>query len=394
MHAAEVRLENIGKRYGDQWVVRGVHLRIGRGEFYTFLGPSGCGKTTLLRMIAGFAVPDEGRVYLDEKAMNQVPPWERDVGMVFQNYALWPHFTVFENVAFGLRERKVPRREIEARVANALARVDLKGTEKRRPSQLSGGQQQRVALARTLVIQPRVLLLDEPLSNLDAKLRVEMRLELLKLQRDIGLTTIYVTHDQEEALALSTRIAVINNGKIVQEGKPREIYEQPADDFVAAFVGQSNLFAGAVRQIIDRSIEIDLGSLMVHVALPAAEAPPQSGAKVVFSIRPEAIELYGEGGGTPPDRNCIDGEVVASAYQGSSVEYEIMSLERTIKARTTNPKGMRLYQRGERVSVAFRPEDAVLVPENEDANKSPSFRSSAGKPTRLNDGQDRNDGGE
>ena len=367
MQAAEVRLENIGKRYGDQWVVRGVNLRIGRGEFYTFLGPSGCGKTTLLRMIAGFAVPDEGWVYLDETAMNQVPPWERDLGMVFQNYALWPHLTVFENVAFGLRERKVPRREIEARVANALAQVDLKGTENRRPSQLSGGQQQRVALARTLVIQPRVLLLDEPLSNLDAKLRVEMRLELLKLQRGLGLTTIYVTHDQEEALALSTRIAVINVGKIVQEGKPREIYEQPVDDFVAAFVGQSNLFAGTVRQIIGQSIEIDLGSLIVHVALPAAEPPPKTGAKAIVSIRPEAIELYGEGSGTPTDRNCIDGEVVASAYQGSSVEYEIMSVGRTIKSRTTNPKGKRLYQRGERVSVAFRPEDVVLVPENVDA---------------------------
>ena len=373
MQAAEVRLENIGKRYSDQWVVRGVNLRIGRGEFYTFLGPSGCGKTTLLRMIAGFAVPDEGWVYLDGNPVNQTPPWERGVGMVFQNYALWPHLTVFENVAFGLRERRVPRREIEARVANALAQVDLKGTEKRRPSQLSGGQQQRVALARTLVIQPRVLLLDEPLSNLDAKLRVEMRLELLKLQRDLGLTTIYVTHDQEEALALSTRIAVINLGKIVQEGKPREIYEQPADDFVAAFVGQSNLFSGTVRQIIGQSIEIDLGSLMVHVALPAAEAPPKSGAKAIFSIRPEAIELYGEGGGTPTDHNCIDGEVVASAYQGSSVEYEIMSVGRTIRARATNPKGKRLYQRGERVSVAFRPEDVVLVPENVDA-KSSNFR--------------------
>ncbi len=372
MQAAEVRLENIGKRYGDQWVVRGVNLRIGRGEFYTFLGPSGCGKTTLLRMIAGFAVPDEGWVYLDEKAMNQVPPWERDLGMVFQNYALWPHLTVFENVAFGLRERKVPRREIEGRVANALAQVDLKGTENRRPSQLSGGQQQRVALARTLVIQPRVLLLDEPLSNLDAKLRVEMRLELLKLQRGLGLTTIYVTHDQEEALALSTRIAVINVGKIVQEGKPREIYEQPADDFVAAFVGQSNLFAGTVRQIIGQSVEIDLGSLIVHVALPAAEPPLKTGAKAIFSIRPEAIELYGEGSGTPTDRNCIDGEVVASAYQGSSVEYEIMSVGRTIKSRTTNPKGKRLYQRGERVTATFKAEDVVLVPENPGAENSNS----------------------
>jgi iron(III) transport system ATP-binding protein len=372
MQAAEVRLENIGKRYGDQWVVRGVSLRIRRGEFYTFLGPSGCGKTTLLRMIAGFAVPDEGWVYLDEKAMNQVPPWERDIGMVFQNYALWPHLTVFENIAFGLRERKLPRREIESRVANALAQVDLKGTEKRRPSQLSGGQQQRVALARTLVIQPRVLLLDEPLSNLDAKLRVEMRLELLKLQRDLGLTTIYVTHDQEEALALSTRIAVINVGKIVQEGKPREVYEQPADDFVAAFVGQSNLFSGTVTRDTGPALEVDIGDgVVIQVSLSSTDAPPKSGAKAIFSIRPEALELCGVGG-VPAGHNCIDGEVIASAYQGASVEYELAAIGRTIKARALNPKGIRLYQRGERVTATFKPEDVVLVPENPGAENSNS----------------------
>src|SRR5262245_7802032 len=215
MQAAEVTLEKVGKRYGDLWVVRDVDLHIQRGEFFTLLGPSGCGKTTLLRMIAGFAQPDEGVIRFDAQTVNQVPPWRRDVGMVFQSYALWPHLSVFDNVAFGLHERKIPSDDIARRVRGALEQVDLGGTEARRPSQLSGGQQQRVALARTLVIQPRVLLLDEPLSNLDAKLRVEMRLELQKLQRDIGLTTIYVTHDQEEALALSTRIAVINHGQIV-----------------------------------------------------------------------------------------------------------------------------------------------------------------------------------
>jgi ABC-type Fe3+/spermidine/putrescine transport system ATPase subunit len=315
-------------------------------------------------MIAGFALPDEGWVYLDDRPVNQAPPWERDVGMVFQNYALWPHLTVFENVAFGLRERKVARREIEARVANALAQVDLKGTEKRRPSQLSGGQQQRVALARTLVIQPRVLLLDEPLSNLDAKLRVEMRLELLKLQRDLGLTTIYVTHDQEEALALSTRIAVINNGRIVQEGKPREVYEQPADDFVAAFVGLSNLFSGTVTRDTGPALEADIGDgVVIQVTLSSTDAPPKSGAKAVFSVRPEAFELYGVGG-APTGRNCIDGEIIASAYQGASVEYELAAIGRTIKARALNPKGKRLYQRGERVTATFKPEDVVLVPGN------------------------------
>ncbi len=197
MKPAGVRLENIGKRYGAQWVVRHIDLHIEAGEFFTFLGPSGCGKTTLLRMVAGFVAPDEGLIRIDDKAVNDVPAWRRDVGLVFQNYALWPHMTVFENVAFGLRERKLARNEIDDRVARALELVDLRGAEGRRPSQLSGGQQQRVALARTLVIEPRVLLLDEPLSNLDAKLRVEMRLELLKLQDRLGLTTIYVTHDQE-----------------------------------------------------------------------------------------------------------------------------------------------------------------------------------------------------
>jgi spermidine/putrescine ABC transporter ATP-binding subunit len=362
MQAAEVRLENVGKRYGDQWVVRDVDLHIRRGEFYTFLGPSGCGKTTLLRMIAGFATPDEGTVYLDAKPVNQVPPWRRNVGMVFQNYALWPHMTVFENVAFGLRERKVPRREIARRVTEALAQVELKGTEIRRPSQLSGGQQQRVALARTLIIQPRVLLLDEPLSNLDAKLRIEMRLELLKLQRDLGLTTIYVTHDQEEALALSTRVAVINNGKVAQEGKPRAIYEEPADDFVAAFVGQANLFSGKVTQTTGQSLEVDAGGgLTVHLALSPASMPPEPGAAVWLSIRPEAVELSGPG--TACGRvNRIEGQIVASAYQGSLVEYEIAALGRAIKARVTNPKGKPLFQSGEQVVVTFAPADVVLVP--------------------------------
>src|SRR4030095_587845 len=249
MSAGQVRLENIGKRYGDIWAVRHVDLEIAKGEFYTLLGPSGCGKTTLLRTIAGFVSPDEGAVFLDGHSVNHLPPWKRNLGMVFQNYALWPHMTVFENVAFGLKERKIPRREIEPRVMEALEQVGLKGTEQRRPSQLSGGQQQRVALARTLVIQPRVLLLDEPLSNLDAKLRIEMRLELLKLQGRLGLTTIYVTHDQEEALAMSTRIAVIYQGHIAQAGSPREIYEQPANEFVAEFVGQSNLLPGKILNV-------------------------------------------------------------------------------------------------------------------------------------------------
>jgi iron(III) transport system ATP-binding protein len=361
MQPAEVRLDGIGKSYGEQWVVRGVNLHIRQGEFFTFLGPSGCGKTTLLRIIAGFVFPDEGTVCLDGNPMNHVPPWQRNVGLVFQNYALWPHMTVFENVAFGLRERKVTRSEIEPRVMETLKQVDLQGTENRRPSQLSGGQQQRVALARTLVIQPRLLLLDEPLSNLDAKLRIDMRIELLKLQHDLGLTTIYVTHDQEEALALSTRIAVMNGGRVVQEGTSRQIYEQPANEFVAAFVGKSNLFSGRVFQTQERFIEVQTDDhLIIHAASPASATLPQRGDKVLLSVRPEAMELKAACS-TPTGLNHLTGHVTASAYQGSFVEYEIQLAERTIKTYAVNPKGNALFQPGQEVAVTFTADDVVVV---------------------------------
>ena len=361
MRAADIRLENISKRYGDLWAVRQITLHIERGEFFTFLGPSGCGKSTLLRTIAGFLIPDEGTVYLDGAPVNHVPPWERDVGMVFQNYALWPHMTVFENVAFGLRERKIPRDEIKNRVLQALDQVDLQGTESRRPSQLSGGQQQRVALARTLVIQPRALLLDEPLSNLDAKLRAEMRIELLKLQRDLGITTIYVTHDQEEALALSTRIAVMESGRVVQEGGPREIYEQPREKFVAEFVGKSNLFSGTAVRAGDGMIEIETEEgLRIQTSSAAQSCVSGAGERVLFNIRPEAIELLGAGEKSTRI-NRISGKVTASAYQGSFIEYEIESRGRSIKANVINPKGKPLFRRGDEVAMVFDPEDVGVI---------------------------------
>jgi spermidine/putrescine ABC transporter ATP-binding subunit len=362
MQSAEVRLDKIGKCYGDQWAVRGVTLRIRRGEFYTFLGPSGCGKTTLLRIIAGFVTPDEGTVFLDGEAVNHIPPWRRNVGMVFQNYALWPHMTVFENVAFGLKERRIAGSELQKRVRQALAQVDLEGTETRRPSQLSGGQQQRVALARTLVIQPRALLLDEPLSNLDAKLRAEMRLELLKLQRDLGLTTIYVTHDQEEALAMSTRVAVMSRGRVVQEGTPRVIYEQPVDEFVAAFVGKSNLILGKVANLPGQWLEVDCGGgIIVRAALPRSAAPAQAGDRVFLSVRPEAVEITAPGAAAG-ERNAISGRIAARAYQGSYVEYEITALGKPWKAHTANPKGKTLFQSGDEVALRFAPDDVVIVP--------------------------------
>lgn len=361
MQAASVRLESVGKRYGDDWVVCSVSLDIKQGEFFTFLGPSGCGKTTLLRIVAGFVAPDDGVVYLDEQPMNHVPPWRRDIGLVFQNYALWPHLSVFENVAFGLRERKVARAGIDRLVAAALKQVDLAGAEKRRPSQLSGGQQQRVALARTLVIQPRVLLLDEPLSNLDAKLRIEMRLELLKLQRDLGLTTIYVTHDQEEALAMSTRIAVMRDGKVIQQGKPREIYEQPADKFVAAFLGHANLFSGQVISSGKGSIDVDVGGgLAIRAACVTESISPRGGETLFLSIRPEAVELQ-EIGTVCNGVNHIKGHVIAAAYRGSLIEYEIAAGDHVIKAHVVNPKGKPLFERNQPVCLRFAPEDVTLV---------------------------------
>ena len=362
MKPAEVRLEKVRKSYGELCVVAGVSLKIRAGEFFTFLGPSGCGKTTLLRMIAGFVEPDEGYVVIDDQAVHNVPPWKRDVGMVFQNYALWPHLTVFENVAFGLHERKVARADVKARVGQALEQVDLIGVEARRPSQLSGGQQQRVALARTLVIQPRVLLLDEPLSNLDAKLRIEMRLELLKLQRDLGLTTIYVTHDQEEALAMSNRIAVLRQGQVVQEGAPRDIYERPADEFIAGFVGQTNLLPGKILTAADNRLAIALVNgptldLSGSVTIDRARA----GDAVFLSLRPEALEIS-EKTLLPDGLTRIQGEVLASAYQGAFVEYEIAALGKALRVRVTNPKGKHQFQAGDQVVLTFAPEDILVVP--------------------------------
>ncbi len=367
MNAAQVRLANIGKRYGEQWVVRDVNLHIQAGEFFTFLGPSGCGKTTLLRMIAGFAMPDEGSIYLDDRDVSRTPPWQRDLGMVFQNYALWPHMTVFENVAFGLRERKIPRDEINQRVNHALEMVDLLGCESRRPSQLSGGQQQRGALARTLVIQPRVLLLDEPLSNLDAMLRMEMRLELLKLQRDLGLTTIYVTHDQDEALAMSSQIAVMHRGQVIQVASPRAIYEQPADNFVAAFVGQANLIAGKIRSRADNALTVEVGAGNIVEVLGAGETS-QAGDPVQLSLRPEAIEI-GPANAEKRSANQIDGKITAAAYQGAAVEYEVAALGMIIKARVAHAKGKALFQRGEAVTLSFAPEAASCLADSRGAER-------------------------
>ena len=245
-----IEIKNINVSYGSNHVLKDINLNIKNKDFYTFLGPSGCGKTTLLRLIAGFEKSQSGELFIGGKEISNSNPWERDVGMVFQNYALWPHMTVYKNISFGLEEKKIKNSEIQKRVENVLELVDLKDLSKRYPYQLSGGQQQRVALARTLVVKPKVLLLDEPLSNLDAKLRVQMRKELLDLHNKIDITTIFVTHDQEEANAMSSNLAIFIEGIVQQVGKPVDLYNNPANTFVANFLGTTNVIEGEIKDLI------------------------------------------------------------------------------------------------------------------------------------------------
>ncbi len=362
--AAEVRIERLNKRFGDLIAVRDVSLHIERGDFFTFLGPSGCGKTTLLRMIAGFTTPDDGDIYFDDQRVNDIPAWDRNVGMVFQSYALWPHMSVFDNIAFGLRERKAPKHLIREKVTAALKMVSLEGLEKRRPSQLSGGQQQRVALARTLVIEPRLLLLDEPLSNLDAKLRIQMRNELLRLQRELGITTIYVTHDQEEALAISTRIAVMSQGIVIQQGTPQEIYESPRSPTVADFVGVSNFLEGNVVQVEDDYVRLDLQNLpsLLISWREWLESPPPPGTALLINVRPESIQIETETSEIASPSNRIPGTIVASVYLGSAVQYEVeLPSGQCVRVNALNTRRTPLLPEGQSVLLSFSPQYAVLL---------------------------------
>jgi iron(III) transport system ATP-binding protein len=311
----KIALRGVVKRFGAAVAVDHATVEIGDGELFTLLGPSGCGKTTLLRLIAGFyRPPDAGEIRFGERRVEALPPYERNIGMVYQNNALWPHMTVRGNVTYGLRLRKLPDGEIERRLADGLAKVNLTGLDDRYPGQLSGGQQQRVALARALVLNPDILLLDEPLSNLDAKIRVHVRGEIRKLQKELGITTIYVTHDQEEALSLSDRVAVMRDGKILQVAPPRALYERPLNRFVADFVGTNNFIPGVCRErSSDRAlIETPLGRLAGRPSQPV-----EVGARCVLAVRPENLALDGDG------ENVLAGRVSLAAYLGNTLRYDV-----------------------------------------------------------------------
>jgi iron(III) transport system ATP-binding protein len=315
--AVGVKLEGIDLSFGQTHVLKGIDLEIEPGEFFAFLGPSGCGKTTLLRLIAGFESAQVGRVIIGDREVSQLPPWRRNLGMVFQSYALWPHMTVRRNVAFGLEERRVPRNEIKQRVEKALDLVGLLDLAKRRPSQLSGGQQQRVALARTIVIEPQVLLLDEPLSNLDAKLRVQMRRELRQLQRKLSVTTIFVTHDQEEANTTADRIAVINDGLVQQIGTPMELYDRPANLFVANFLGVANVVEGTMAE--------QNGKMVFHSSDGAVVVPVTEGSEGAGSIvfRPQNLKILPPGARPEPGTAQLAGSVEHKEFLGGVVRYRV-----------------------------------------------------------------------
>jgi iron(III) transport system ATP-binding protein len=315
--AVGVRLEGIDLSFGKTHVLKGIDLQIAPGEFFAFLGPSGCGKTTLLRLIAGFESAQFGRVIIGDQEVSHLPPWRRNLGMVFQSYALWPHMTVRKNVAFGLEERRVPRDECNKRVDRALELVGLLAFAKRRPSQLSGGQQQRVALARTIVIEPKVLLLDEPLSNLDANLRVQMRRELRELQRKLSVTTIFVTHDQEEANTTADRIAVINDGIVQQIDTPMALYDHPANLFVANFLGVANVVTG-------KMVEAQ-GKIVFHSSDGTIVVPMMEGAKGVQSIifRPQNLTVKPKDAAPDPKMAQLTGVVEHKEFLGSVVRYRV-----------------------------------------------------------------------
>ncbi len=356
---AAVTFDHVAKRFGEVRALDNVSLAVVRGEFMTLLGPSGCGKTTLLKLAAGFLAPDDGTIAIDGKCVNDVPTYKREIGMMFQNYALFPHMSVAENIAYGLKTRHVPRHDIRKRVAEALALVKLTGMDDRRPRQLSGGQQQRVALARALVINPTVLLLDEPFSALDKNLRASMQIELREIQRKLGLTTIFVTHDQSEALSMSDRVAVMSEGQIRQLGTPLEIYRRPTDRFVASFVGDTNCLRGELVGAAAFEAVIALGDVQIKVSGQHLSGSSSS-ASVDLFVRPERLRI-----GAAGEQGTMDGQIVAQTYHGGHVDLQIASPvcgDRLLLVRAAGDQAMRQWPPGTRVGISIDAEGCVAFP--------------------------------
>jgi len=362
--AVTVEARGVRLAFGRTEVLRDVHLGIAAGEFFALLGPSGCGKSTLLRLIAGFNRADAGAILVDGVDISGVPPWARNVGMVFQSYALWPHMTVAQNVAFGLEERRLPRDVIRRKVTEALALVDLAGLAERRPGQLSGGQQQRVALARTLAIEPRVLLLDEPLSNLDAKLRAHMRRELVALQGRLGITTIFVTHDQEEALTTADRIAVMNAGVIEQVGTPMDLFDRPASRFAAEFVGTINLARGEVQKGIGeaaRCLVPELAPALDALHLPWSESLPTHGT-VTLAMRPGSLAIVTTEASRDPARAWVPGVVEDREFLGEAVRYRVRAGALPLIVDAPHVAGAAMLPAGARVMIGIDPARVRVLP--------------------------------
>ena len=351
-----VRLEHISKIYKDPktgkdfYAVKDANLEIKPGSFVTLLGPSGCGKTTTLRMIAGFESPDEGEIYLGGEPINELTPNKRDTAMVFQSYALLPHYNIFDNVAYGLKLRKLDKAVIKEKVTNILKLVGLEGMEARMTNQLSGGQQQRVALARALVLEPGVLLFDEPLSNLDAKLRVSMRTEIRRIQQEAGITAIYVTHDQSEAMALSDQIIIMEKGVVAQIGTPQEIYYHPANEFVADFIGEANFLRGKLTEKKGNAGKAVIEGSTVEVA---GVGNMEQGGKCTLVLRPESAVLA--------DKGQLPCKVIVSCFMGSYQNYHVMVGDTLVKITDFNPKNKKIYQVGDTAWVDFEKENVHVL---------------------------------
>ena len=352
-----VRLEHIVKEYiaPDKSVFRAVDdvsLHIEPGEFITLLGPSGCGKTTTLRMVAGFEVPTSGSIFLGDEKINNLTPDKRDTAMVFQSYALFPHYDVFNNISYGLRMNKLPEKIISEKVAAIIELVGLTGMEKRYPNEISGGQQQRVALARALVMEPGVMLFDEPLSNLDAKLRISMRTEIRKIQRRLGVTSIYVTHDQSEAMALSDKIIIMNKGHIEQIGTPEEIYQRPASEFVADFIGRANFMKAVIRGQNEKGVFVEIYGKELCVQGNRATTYT-SGESVTIVVRPESISVGREG--------QFDGVITMSTFMGAHAEYFVQLGDVVLDVEQLNPMGTQMFKENEKVRIHMNENSVYIV---------------------------------